>query len=235
MLEICQYIPNTLQGEGPYAGNPTRFFRTVGCNIKCNFCDSKYSWDKTVNYNSYDIDELVKMISDLDTMPDDVDITGAEPLLHQHTPTFKYFISECINKFKRTIIETNGSITPNHFLLKLSDKFNYIEPKQLIFSISPKLSNSRCEKNIRYNETALKQFNSYRSSYFKFVVTNQKDIDEILVDYVDKNLINRQKIYLMPEGTKPEEINSKFEMVMNACIKYNFKYCNRLHVIHSID
>ena len=33
----------SLQGEGTYNGEPAIFIRTFGCNLHCDFCDSKYA------------------------------------------------------------------------------------------------------------------------------------------------------------------------------------------------
>ncbi len=33
----------TIQGEGPYAGQPATFIRLHGCNLRCTFCDTQFS------------------------------------------------------------------------------------------------------------------------------------------------------------------------------------------------
>lgn len=40
--ELCLInIFQSIQGEGYAAGKPTVFIRTMGCNLRCIFCDTK--------------------------------------------------------------------------------------------------------------------------------------------------------------------------------------------------
>ena len=38
-------IFSSIQGEGKHAGKPAIFLRTALCNLKCVWCDTKYTWD----------------------------------------------------------------------------------------------------------------------------------------------------------------------------------------------
>ena len=43
-LKICE-IFGSIQGEGVSTGVPVVFVRFGGCNLKCIYCDTKYTWD----------------------------------------------------------------------------------------------------------------------------------------------------------------------------------------------
>ena len=47
MLKVNEMFGSTIQGEGMYAGIPSIFVRTNGCNLKCVFkdsiCDTSYT------------------------------------------------------------------------------------------------------------------------------------------------------------------------------------------------
>ena len=49
-------IFKSIQGEGPNFGKPAIFLRTAQCNLKCTWCDTKYTWD----WKNYDYAKEVK-------------------------------------------------------------------------------------------------------------------------------------------------------------------------------
>lgn len=67
-------IFDSIQGEGSFLGTPCTFIRTAGCPVKCDFCDSKYSWDEGAEMTIAQIIEQVHYRH--------VVITGGEPLIH---------------------------------------------------------------------------------------------------------------------------------------------------------
>jgi 7-carboxy-7-deazaguanine synthase len=44
-MHICE-IFKSIQGEGRFLGRQAIFIRTMGCNLDCNFCDTKKTWDE---------------------------------------------------------------------------------------------------------------------------------------------------------------------------------------------
>ena len=79
-------IFKSIQGEGPNFGKPAIFLRTAQCNLKCTWCDTKYTWD----WKNYDFSKEVKEMT-IDEVKDAITeleikhlvITGGEPLLQQ--------------------------------------------------------------------------------------------------------------------------------------------------------
>jgi 7-carboxy-7-deazaguanine synthase len=73
-------IYKSLQGESSYAGLPCIFVRLAGCNLRCVWCDSEYTFTGGKRMTLDDIELEVHRLS-----PDGglVEITGGEPLLQE--------------------------------------------------------------------------------------------------------------------------------------------------------
>lgn len=45
MIPVLEIFGPTIQGEGMVIGQKTMFVRTAGCDYRCNWCDSAFTWD----------------------------------------------------------------------------------------------------------------------------------------------------------------------------------------------
>jgi len=91
----------SIQGESSFAGFPTVFVRTTGCNLRCTYCDSKYSYYEGSNKSQ---EELLNLIKSFGTKY--VCITGGEPLLQSNI--YSLMKTLCDNDFVISL-ETSGS------------------------------------------------------------------------------------------------------------------------------
>jgi len=88
----------SLQGEGAYLGTPAYFIRFGGCNLRCEWCDTKESWQEGI--------PLVEMEEILKEIPcRRVILTGGEPTLQDLGP----LIGALKSRGHEVAIETNGS------------------------------------------------------------------------------------------------------------------------------
>jgi 7-carboxy-7-deazaguanine synthase len=73
-------IYKSLQGESSYAGLPCVFVRTAGCNLRCVWCDSEYTFKGGQRMKLDEVEREVQRLS-----PDGglVEITGGEPMLQE--------------------------------------------------------------------------------------------------------------------------------------------------------
>ncbi|WP_432408505.1 7-carboxy-7-deazaguanine synthase QueE [Wukongibacter sp. M2B1] len=95
----------SIQGEGTSTGYPTIFVRFTGCNLRCSYCDTTYSYDEGIEMTAEDIYSKVK-----EYKYKRVCITGGEPLLQEEIHKLLFLLKEY-----EVNIETNGSIDISEF------------------------------------------------------------------------------------------------------------------------
>jgi len=72
-------IYKSIQGESTHAGLPCVFVRLTGCNLRCSWCDSEYTFSGGHRMTMEEVMEEVEQLS-----PDGlVEITGGEPMLQE--------------------------------------------------------------------------------------------------------------------------------------------------------
>ena len=90
----------SIQGESSLAGWPTVFVRTTGCNIRCNYCDTKYSYYEG---SKLKVEEIVQKIESYKARH--VCLTGGEPMAQPHAIPFMKLLCDLSYI---TSLETNG-------------------------------------------------------------------------------------------------------------------------------
>lgn len=94
----------TIQGEGYHSGEAAWFIRLGGCDVGCNWCDSRFSWDPAM-HPLVPTDKIVEHA--LGSGSKSVVVTGGEPLM--------WNLDTLCNGLKkgglRTFIETSGAYT----------------------------------------------------------------------------------------------------------------------------
>jgi 7-carboxy-7-deazaguanine synthase len=73
-------IFKSIQGESTHAGMPCVFVRLTGCNLRCSWCDSEYTF---TGGHRMALEEVFKAVEQLSPSRGLVEITGGEPLLQE--------------------------------------------------------------------------------------------------------------------------------------------------------
>ena len=143
-------IFTSFQGEGPYIGTPATFLRLYGCNLNCQWCDTDISTYEMLSVD--DVAEILMTQMEFNNINLLV-ITGGEPTLQMEE--IKRLIKELPEGIKIQL-ETNGSI------------FEYLPEVEYV--ISPKEDKEKVFEN----------YYKYDNVFFKFVITCEEDIDEVI-------------------------------------------------------
>ncbi|MEK7248988.1 MAG: 7-carboxy-7-deazaguanine synthase QueE [Bacteroidota bacterium] len=96
-------IFHSIQGESSYMGMPCVFVRLTGCNLRCTWCDTEYSFYEGKKMS------VVEILSDVEKYNCKlVEVTGGEPLAQD---SVHELIAMLCNKGYEVLLETSGSIS----------------------------------------------------------------------------------------------------------------------------
>jgi len=96
-------IYKSLQGESTYAGAPCVFVRLTGCNLRCSWCDTEYSFYGGRKMTSEEIFDEVERLSPNGGL---VELTGGEPMLQERE--LIPFMEKLIATGFTVLLETSG-------------------------------------------------------------------------------------------------------------------------------
>jgi 7-carboxy-7-deazaguanine synthase len=95
-------IYKSVQGESSFAGLPCIFVRLAGCNLRCSWCDSEYTFTGGHKMSLAEVMAEVKKLAPVKL----VEITGGEPMLQERevVPLMEQLLTEGYE----VLIETSG-------------------------------------------------------------------------------------------------------------------------------
>lgn len=188
-------IFKSIEGEGIRAGLPAVFIRLAGCNLRCSYCDTKYSYDIT-NSVEMSISQICDTVKRFNCSR--VTLTGGEPLIHNGVDEL---IWDLTHQGFEVNIETNGSVSISPFCIS-----------NTIITMDYKCPSSKMEEFM-----FLENLNFLRNTdVLKFVVGNYEDLDKCRV--IGSNLSTN--IFISPVFGKIEPkdiVNYILEHNMNNC------------------
>jgi 7-carboxy-7-deazaguanine synthase len=178
-------IYKSVQGESTWAGLPCVFVRTTGCNLRCSWCDSAYSF---YGGSWMSLDEIVAKVKTLDCKL--VEITGGEPLLQPAVPP----LARKLQALGCTVlVETSGE-RPIETL-----------PEGVIRVMDLKCPDSgECERNRFENIQHLKKYDE-----IKFVLASERDYlwaREQIFKYVLHEKVNSVLLSVVFGKLQPVEV-----------------------------
>lgn len=206
MIYVSEIFGPTIQGEGPHVGAKCIFVRVAGCDFKCSFCDSKFSWDTGI---ALPIKED-KLIFDLMSRCEEnnvsrVILTGGNPCIYNFEKLIRTLTSFDI----KVDVETQGSIYPEW--LNLAD----------LVVISPKPPSSGMKDVYLDLENYLKKCDFHNKICIKIPIFNEEDF-QFAIRYYELSKKYRLSFYLSvgnsdvsEEGSIKDRILKSYEDLIN--------------------
>ena len=96
-------IYKSLQGESTYAGLPCVFVRLTGCNLRCTWCDTEYSFYGGKKMTAEAVLNEVRRLSPSGGL---VEITGGEPMLQERE--LVPLMQQLLDTGYEVLLETSG-------------------------------------------------------------------------------------------------------------------------------
>ena len=153
--------------------------------------------------------------------------TGGEPTIKGHQEAIVNFTEywnavewgylDCQPYYE---IETNSTVYIDQPLFDTLDQIN----------CSPKLSNSGLPAKQRIVPDAIKRIMEHRNYQFKFVISNEEDVNELLRDFVNEFSIPLSKVVCMPGLDSQDDFHERTQFVLEMAKKYKFRGLTRLHI-----
>jgi 7-carboxy-7-deazaguanine synthase len=96
-------IFHSLQGETSLSGFPFAFIRMTGCNLRCTYCDTSYSFKGGQRLRISEVLEKIRPYQVRHVL-----LTGGEPLLQRNVPAL---LDELIREKYQVSVETHGEVS----------------------------------------------------------------------------------------------------------------------------
>jgi len=206
----------SLQGEGLYAGKRQIFVRFHGCNILCDFCDTRMD-----SFKAFTKDALMSKILEYPEPYHSVSLTGGEPLIQ--AGFIRDFLMEYNRFYKKPIyLETNGIMHE-----ALSKVLDFVS----IIAMDFKLPSSTGKKTFWDDHKKFLKLAKKKEVFVKAVITKNTNSEDIarmakIVKDVDFSI----PIVLQPVTSEDETTLSERDTVWNFK-KYIEKQRQRVEVI----
>src|SRR5947199_3711044 len=163
MLRITE-IFHSIQGESSHAGRPCVFVRLTGCNLRCRWCDSEYTF---AGGEKMSIDDVLSRVEAYGCKF--VEVTGGEPLAQGES--FELIRRLC-DAGHEVLIETSGSI----------DVTPVDERAKLILDV-------KCPGSVEAAKNRWENIDQLRThDEIKFVIAGRSDYDWALAVIEERNL-----------------------------------------------
>jgi 7-carboxy-7-deazaguanine synthase len=164
----------SVQGETRFAGLPCTLVRTTGCDLRCTYCDTAYSF---YGGREMSLDEITAEVARLGSPL--VLLTGGEPMLQREIVALA---ERLVGEGYQVMIETSGA----HPVDAL--------PPEVVRIVDVKTPGSGEEHRVRWD--VLDRLRP--TDAIKFVVADERDYTWAAAAIKDRDLARRAEVLLSP-------------------------------------
>ena len=177
-------IYKSIQGESSYAGLPCVFVRTTGCDLRCSWCDSEFTFSGGTRMT---IDEIMAEVEKYDCQL--IELTGGEPLLQAE---IYELATRLADKGHTVLIETGGH-----------RDISKLDPRVIRIMDLKCPRSGECEKNLWSNLDHLRP-----SDEVKFVIADRVDYEWALRTIREHQMEGRVKLLISTAygSVAPEQV-----------------------------
>jgi len=163
-------IYQSIQGESSFAGLPCVFVRTTGCDLRCSWCDSEFTFTggTTMSLDQIEI-EVEKYGCEL------VELTGGEPMLQHDINDLAVRLAD---KGHTILMETGGH-----------RDISRLDPRVIRIMDLKCPASGECEKNLWSNLEHIRPVDE-----IKFVIADRRDYDWMIRTVREHRLEDRAKL-----------------------------------------
>ncbi len=180
-MKVCEIFVS-IQGESTFAGTPCTFIRLSGCNLRCSYCDTTYSYEEGTEMS---LEVIMQRVSEEGTRL--VEITGGEPLL-QHDDVME-LSKRLLDAGHTVLIETNGSF-----------RIDRLDNRVVVIMDLKTPSSNMSDKNELSNLSYIKP-----NDEIKFVICDRRDYEWSKRMVIEQGLSKRCTVLFSPAGGRIEE------------------------------
>lgn len=209
-------IFETLQGEATFTGTPSIFVRLQGCPVGCSWCDTKHTWEVSLDdkVNSEQViekpadspswseltpEQLLECFVQRDYTAKHIVITGGEPCIYDLQPLCE-------------LLHENGYSTQ----IETSGTFEVKVPTTTWVTVSPKINMKGGYKMLA---SAM-----HRANEIKHPVATESHIAELEALLAEHD-VQDKLIYLQPISQKARAT----KLAIDICIRKNWRLSVQLH------
>jgi 7-carboxy-7-deazaguanine synthase len=146
-------IYKSIQGESSFSGLPCIFVRTTGCDLRCSWCDSEFTFS---GGSRMSLEEILAEVERLDCQL--VELTGGEPMLQKDIFQLSAALAD---RGHTVLIETGGH-----------RDISGLDPRIIRIMDLKCPASGECEKNLWANLEHLRP-----TDEVKFVIASREDYE----------------------------------------------------------